>query len=121
MLIIFNFFRNDRYSNAYGDYNGGYGPSGALGPHGGFGPNSGPFRPPGPPPPLFPPCPPDLMEQGYMWGKGFGPTGPPFRKPSVEDKTLKYLRRKFSTLSLLYCNYVNKLLLSFKDYFDVIN
>lgn len=80
--------RNARYNDAYGDYRGGYGPGG------GFGPPRGGFHPR--PPPLM------------GWNAGFGPSGPPMRRQAVDDRTIRYLLRKY--FSKLFIRLVNMML-----------
>lgn len=86
MLVTF-FFRNKRYSDAYGDYNGGYGPIPPLG----FGPGPGPDFWPRPPPPTI------------IMGRGFRPGGPPPKRVSYDDRPLKYLLRKWSIYITIIC------------------
>lgn len=99
---MFNCCRNDRYNNAYGDYSGGYGPPGGgyghnfraqrnFGPRGQFPmPGGSPMFYHGSPGPQGPPG------SHFMWGRGFGPDGPPNRRLPVDDKTIKYLLRKYN-------------------------
>ncbi|XP_068628485.1 uncharacterized protein [Battus philenor] len=115
----FGNFRKDRYSNAYGNYRGGYGPmntgGGVIGPMngggfgpmnaGGFGPmNGGGFGPPNMGPRHFGPRnfgpgpgPRALFSPGevpFMMGRGFGPRGPnKFKKNNMDNKTVNYLIR----------------------------
>lgn len=82
--------RRPRYSDAYGDYMGGYGPGGGFGPrplmHG---PSlMGPMRPPrphGPP-------------RGPRWGSWDGRQSGPersMRRKFEDDRTIKYLMSEF--------------------------
>lgn len=88
-------YRNDRYNNAYGNYSGGYGPPGGY--------NNRNFRGRGN---FYPPMnygPPPMFQQppgNFSWGQGFGPGGPR-RKNTKEDKTIRYLLRKYDSYSVL--------------------
>ncbi|XP_013166706.1 PREDICTED: uncharacterized protein LOC106117138 [Papilio xuthus] len=93
--------RNDRYSNAYGEYRGGYGPMNSASNRDGFGPiNNFGYGPPN-----LVSYPPNLMGQGpfgpgprpwynqedyYMMGRGYGPQGP-VRPRRYNDKAMKFL------------------------------
>ncbi|KPJ13576.1 hypothetical protein RR48_10760 [Papilio machaon] len=96
--------RNDRYSNAYGEYRGGYGPMNSASVGDGFGPMNnfgyGPTNLVSYPPPnlmgLSPfgpgPRPWFKQEDNYMMGRGYGPQGP-VRQRRNNDKTIKFLLR----------------------------
>ncbi|NP_001040195.1 double-stranded RNA-binding zinc finger protein JAZ [Bombyx mori] len=81
--------RNNEYSNAFGNYNGGYW-SDDQGP----GPFDHPPRPPpnfmfGPGPgPMFGPLP-----NQNPFGRGFGPDGPAMRRPNRVERVKRYLMR----------------------------
>ncbi|XP_049865350.1 uncharacterized protein LOC126366301 [Pectinophora gossypiella] len=71
--------RNQQYNNAYGDYQGGYGPPTRSN-------KSKIFQGPGPQRNKRTPA---------IWGRGFGPNGPPFTSSTrtYEERAVKYLVR----------------------------